>query len=378
MYLAMNAAHGGQLDPLVDSQRECEALRQRCRQLEAAVVNPRPESFNPPAWGEEEDEECAHAPGSPTGRQGTDLMAAKQARQQHSPAPPNDNSGGYDSRQRYNTGLRNNHDVLGMEGYGLLGTPVQRRMVRDWMSEDEADTPDNAAASEPPPPASLPSRYMPAPSRLSETAVERVEAAVASMERDMGKFRSQIEVATRALQLEVKNIKIEIRHEASMQGRRGGSGGGRDLLAGKEEPDECEKARRRVSTGLLQTVENKAANRRAVSAHFLGDTEPLSANGAARVEILRGVEVRAANSHVRSEVLRDVEERAATPENSRERVVTVTKATAPTVAKVGGMKKSGEGTAKKKKRVGGLRFAAPEGLVEVIGIIHSLLPYMDV
>ena len=30
---------------------------------------------------EEGDEECAYAPGSPTGRQGTDLMAAKRARQ---------------------------------------------------------------------------------------------------------------------------------------------------------------------------------------------------------------------------------------------------------------------------------------------------------
>ena len=30
---------------------------------------------------EEEDEECAWAPGSTTGRQGSDLMAAKQARQ---------------------------------------------------------------------------------------------------------------------------------------------------------------------------------------------------------------------------------------------------------------------------------------------------------
>lgn len=30
---------------------------------------------------EEEDEECAWAPGSPTGRQGSDLMAAKRARQ---------------------------------------------------------------------------------------------------------------------------------------------------------------------------------------------------------------------------------------------------------------------------------------------------------
>ena len=31
--------------------------------------------------GEEEDEECAWCPGSPTGRQGTDLMARKAARQ---------------------------------------------------------------------------------------------------------------------------------------------------------------------------------------------------------------------------------------------------------------------------------------------------------
>ena len=31
--------------------------------------------------GDEEDEECMWAPGSPTGRQGTDLMAAKRARQ---------------------------------------------------------------------------------------------------------------------------------------------------------------------------------------------------------------------------------------------------------------------------------------------------------
>ena len=30
---------------------------------------------------EESDEECAHCPGSPTGRQGSDLMAAKAARQ---------------------------------------------------------------------------------------------------------------------------------------------------------------------------------------------------------------------------------------------------------------------------------------------------------
>ena len=35
-----------------------------------------------PEWEpEEDDEECAFAPGSPTGRQGTDLMAAKKARQ---------------------------------------------------------------------------------------------------------------------------------------------------------------------------------------------------------------------------------------------------------------------------------------------------------
>ena len=33
------------------------------------------------SWQEEEDEECAWAPNSTTGRQGSDLMAAKRARQ---------------------------------------------------------------------------------------------------------------------------------------------------------------------------------------------------------------------------------------------------------------------------------------------------------
>lgn len=41
-----------------------------------------------PDLEEESDEECAYAPGSPTGKQGTDLMAAKRAKQAKTPAGP--------------------------------------------------------------------------------------------------------------------------------------------------------------------------------------------------------------------------------------------------------------------------------------------------
>ena len=185
------------------SQKECDELRQKCSELQATVAHLKGQQAHPPppsgpVPNDEDGEECIYAPGSPTGRQGTDLMAAKRARQERMspPAPPPPAPPPPDPLcTASSTNLKHSHDLLGMEGYGLLGSPVSRKIWTKWMTEDEDEEqastrqePRFATTTPPPPPMNdcqSALETLETPSRLLEQAKERAsrEEALAQADR---------------------------------------------------------------------------------------------------------------------------------------------------------------------------------------------------
>jgi len=78
-----------------------QELRDKAHSDSNREVEPALDGKEEDAWDdeEEEDEECAWAPGSPTGRQGSDLMARKAAQQAQQALPPSP-LGGHNGRAR--------------------------------------------------------------------------------------------------------------------------------------------------------------------------------------------------------------------------------------------------------------------------------------